>query len=296
MSCTYCLCDVHHMIAAWMGFIVLKYKPNFRYTFKLICMYLYIHYAERQTLQDLVNQYPDKVGLCIATSCTKPHNGSPESEIRESESVDCMRKCMEDDLGYLFAEVTTSDITQWELKSFLNGVKSITFPDSYRWIFFYYFGHGNKESIHLSDRDMKRIKIIEGLKSIHRRELTKIVWFECCRLVDCDQSPTLTVCEDLDNFLIINATSFNRQAFYIDHDSKQNQKSCGILTKYFTETVTKLNAPICAVMGKVNEAIFKKYKRDEVHISECEDHIIGVINFLADSTGSCKCTVFGVGV
>ena len=203
---------------------------------------------------------------------------------------------MEDDLGYLFAEITTSDITQWELKSFLNGVKNIKFPDSYRWIFFYYFGHGNKESIHLSDGDVKRIEIIEGLKNIHRRELTKIVWFECCRLVDCDQSPTLSVCEDLDNFLIINATSFNREAFYISHDSEQNRKSCGILTKYFTERVTKLNAPICAVMGEVNEAISKKYKRDEVHIPECEDHIIGVINFLADSTGSCKWTVFGVQV
>ena len=179
---------------------------------------------------------------------------------------------MEDDLGYLFAEVTTSDITQQELKSFLKDFARTTFPASYRWILFYYFGHGNEESIHLSNGDMKRVEIIISLKSMRQKELTKIVWFECCRLANSDHSPSSRVSEDI-----------------CRAPAKQNQKSCGILTKYFTEIVTKLNAPLCVVMGKVNEAIYKTYKKEEIHIPTCEDHVIGVIYLLADSTGSCKC-------
>lgn len=240
------------------------------------------------TFQDLVSQYPNKSGICIAVCCTKPLHGP---EIQESKSLDCMKKCIEDDLGYVFATPNPNSDTQ-ELRTILRSIKSTRFPESYRWILFYFFGHGNEESIRLRDGDVKRSEIIEELKGIHQDDLAKIVWFECCRLVtNVSQSQGTRGCEDTDNFLIINATAFNHRAFYIEND-------CRILTKYFTEKVTQLNAPLCVVMGEVRKAIHKDCPNYEVqipggekkiHMPNCEDHVIGSINFLAHSTGKCKC-------
>ena len=196
---------------------------------------------------------------------------------------------METDLGYPFLEVSTNT-SSFEMKTLLNVINDTQFPSSYRWLFFYYFGHGNEEHIFLSDCRFRRSLIIDELTKKHKN-LSIIIWFECCRkyasgVPSCQSERT-------ENTLIINATGAFDAAFYIPHDPSTNQKSCGIMTHFFTENVTKLNKSIDGVMAEVRNGINRAYGSEyEVRVPETKNRLINDINLLAGSTGLCKCKYY----
>ena len=116
-----------------------------------------------------------------------------------------------------------------------------------------------------------------------------MIWFECCRSKYTGKVPSQS--ENTENTLIINATGAFDAAFYISSDPSTNQKSCGIMTHFFTENVTKLNISIDGVMAKVRTDINTKYGGSEykVRVPETKNRLINDINLLAESTGLCKC-------
>ena len=79
-----------------------------------------------------------------------------------------MKTCMERDLGYPFLEVSTNT-SHFEMKTLLNVINDTQFPPSYRWLLFYYLGHGDEEHIFLSDRRFRRSLLINELTKKHKK-------------------------------------------------------------------------------------------------------------------------------
>ena len=272
-------------------------------------------------IQKQVDHNKKKKGICILCACTNAW--CAKERIEPCVAVEKMRKCFEDQLGYLVIQVGTT-ITSQHLDEVLQELSEVQLPPSYCRVFFYYFGHGTEESLCLADKDVERKHIISRLQSMclsHPVELFKIFLFDSCRTANAltthpiQESKrgrelggvggqtwlTMLQYPSSSNTLVINATDFNCKAYYIDD---AQVRGCGLVTMYFTELAPEMNASLGEVLAEVRTKVVTyiqshpgevQSNTDDVQhnthyqyapqVLVYEDHLMGHVNLLAESTG-----------
>ena len=271
-------------------------------------------------LQRRVDDNPHKHGIAIL--CV--NNGSPDSHdyIENSTAMDRMRECFETKLGYL--TIRGSNVTTSQLDELLKQIVTLNLPESISRVVFYFFGHGNADSVRL-DEYVERSYIISKLQFISPAECSKIIIFECCRVSDyvtCeavqesqdDKSPPQFSIADFKedsipvavehprrpfsnlhvvntthypttaNTLVINATEMNGKAYY------RVTNGCGLLTQCFTEMATTRNESLQELLVSVRRKIAKEHSCTQ--IVTYEDKLMGKCNLLAESQGTGKENLF----
>ena len=267
-------------------------------------------------IQEQVDRYPHKRGLCILCACTNAW--CAKECIEPSDAVERMRKCFDNELGYLVIQVG-SKITSENLDEVLQELSEVRLPCSYCRFFFYYFGHGTEESLCLADRDVERKYIIGRLQSMcpsHPVELFKIFLFDSCRTIYPLTTQAIQVSErsvagelgggggetwqnrwnypSSSNTLVINATDFSCKAYYIND---AQVRGCGLVTLYFTDLAAVMNASLSEVLTEVRKKVvtYMKSHPDDVQrytghqyvpqVLVYEDRLMGRVNLLAESIG-----------
>lgn len=281
---------------------------------------LLFHIVTRVGIQEKVDQYPHKRGICFLCACTNAWSTS--ENIEPSDAVERMRKCFEDKLGYVVIEIGTT-ITSQHLDKVLKELSEIQLPHSYHRVFFYYFGHGTEKALCLADKNVERKHIIaqlQSMRSSHPVELFKIFLFDSCRTISPLTTHSIQVCKrgtagelggggggqtwltkwkypSSSNTLVINATDFSCKAYYID-DAQVH--GCGLVTLYFTDLAPVMNASLSEVLTEVRKKVdtYIKTHPDDVQrltgdqyapqVLVYEDRLMGCVNLLAESTGNGK--------
>ena len=236
---------------------------------------------------------PEKFGiafLCVST-------GSPGSDeyIANCTALDKMKECLGTKLGYLTFDVGTN-ITTSQLDSIISQVETLKLPPSYQRVIFYFFGHGNDESVKLADGCFPRQHIISKFQLIcpPESDVFKIFIFDSCRMVsgttceavqESNEQRALTGGEawktrgqypESTNTLVINATDFDSKAYYLVRNG------CGLMTQFFTELAPTRNESFRDLLAAVRKEIAEQ---TTAQILVYEDKLMGTVNLLAESQG-----------
>ena len=236
---------------------------------------------------------PEKFGiafLCVST-------GSPGSDeyIANCTALDKMKDCLGKKLGYLTFDVGTN-ITTSQLDSIISQVETLKLPPSYQRVIFYFFGHGNDESVKLADGYFPRQHIISKFQLIcpPESDVFKIFIFDSCRMVSgttCEavqeslEQRALTGGEawktrgqypESTNTLVINATDFDSKAYYL------TTNGCGLMTQFFTELAPIRNESFRDLLAAMRKEIAEQ---TTAQILVYEDKLMGTVNLLAESQG-----------
>ena len=130
-------------------------------------------------LQDMLNHSSNKAGLCVICSCTNPKEGKL---IKDCTAPTKMAKCFGEDLGYSVINVN-SDLSTATMRRLLYDLGRLKMPhfcsENFRFVF-YFFGHGNKNEICLTDGNFPRQEIISEVQKITKSRC-KIVIMDSCR-------------------------------------------------------------------------------------------------------------------
>ena len=248
-------------------------------------------------LQELLDQSTDKQGLCIICSCTEPRHGDPIVNCTASER---MQSCFQAKLGY--STIEYSGLSTRSMNELLHGLSTLQVPPSCRRDFrflFYFFGHGTKNQICLSDGNFERSRIITELEKIDHN-ITKIILFDSCRA-----KPLVRVAPLQEsmarppppkttgpNTLVIHATDFRSKAYYSTSNEHPEMKGCGLVTHFFTTLAPVRNEPLSSVLAEVRKEVdsFVKKKTSSPasltpQVLVYDHHLADKINLLVDSTG-----------
>ena len=250
-------------------------------------------------LQALVDANQHKAGiafLCVST-------GDPRSGdfIANSTALEKMEDCLGTKLGYLTISVGTN-MTTSQFGSLVSQVTMLKLPESYNRVMFYFFGHGNDDSLQFADGAIERQHIISKFQLISptNENLFKIFIFDSCRMVNvtmCEAIQESSGCKALAgeaweaigqypesvNTLVINATTCNSKAYYRDIDG------CGLLTKFFTELAPTRNESLRDLLAVMRQKIAHETQMDTLNTTQIlvyEDRVMGIINLLAESQGT----------
>ena len=241
---------------------------------------------------------PGKFGiafLCVST-------GSPGTDeyIANCTALEKMKECLGEKLGYLTFDVGTN-ITTSQMDSIISQVETLKLPPSYQRVIFYFFGHGNDESVKLADGYYPRQHIISKFQLIcpSESDVFKIFIFDSCRMVN----GTATTCEAVQesneqraltggeawktrgqypestNTLVINATDLDSKAYYL------TTNGCGLMTQFFTELAPTRNESFRDLLVAVRKEIAEQ---TTAQILVYEDKLMGTVNLLAESQGTGK--------
>ena len=180
-------------------------------------------------VQDLVKVNSHKSG--IAFLCVTTYPGTDDF-IENCTAMMKMQDCFCEKLGYLTISVGMN-VNTFQLDSLVSQIENVSLPESYCRVLFYFFGHGNEESVKLADEYVERQYIISKLQVLSPPDsnIYTIFVFDSCRKVD---EPTCVALQessyfkalageawkskgqypDSSNTLVINATNFNCKAYY----------------------------------------------------------------------------------
>ena len=105
--------------------------------------------------------------------------------------------------------------------------KNIIFPESYKMLFTYFAGHGQKDFIGLQDGyiSINSLKELFDIDDPVVSSIPKVLFLDCCRRNPTDRSERLV--SSVENLLIINTTRLYRRAYLV------NDKGMGVGTIEF---------------------------------------------------------------
>jgi hypothetical protein len=227
-------------------------------------------------IQEKVNVNKEKSGIAFLCVCT----GNPNSPnfIENCTAMDKMHHCLNDQLGYLTIKVGMN-VTDEQFRIFITTIKSLELPSNFNRVIFYFFGHGDRVSIHLADNGQSRQEIISTFESLSTPDVFKILIFDCCRATD--ESRDGIEQQSSANTLVINATASNNEAYY-----KVNS-GCGLFTEYFTELAPKRNESIHDLLAEIRTCIARDPLASNVfQMPVSDDKLYGRCNLLAESQGT----------
>ena len=227
--------------------------------------------------------------------------------IEPSDAEIRIRECFEDKLGYLVIPVgqVGTPITSTVLDKVLQEFSDVQLPESYQRVFFYYFGHGNKDLIVLDDKKVECDYIIHKIyKSTSQQNDTSehttwndmfyIFLFDSCRTsnnLTTFETQWKSMDQSLVNTLVIKAADNSSRAYFANDPSKQVQ-GCGLVTLYLTELAPMLSMSLNDLLKNVRMKVHKYVKEhpDYAHpqVLVFEDRLMGRVNLLAESAGSGK--------
>ena len=190
------------------------------------------------------------------------------------------------------------NVNTFQLDSLVSQIENVSLPESYCRVLFYFFGHGNEESVKLADEYVERQYIISKLQVLSPPDsnIYTIFVFDSCRKVD---EPTCVALQessyfkalageawkskgqypDSSNTLVINATNFNCKAYYRVTDG------CGLMTYHLTELASTRNESLSDLLVAVRKRMAKE-TQNITQILVYEDKLMGTVNLLAESQGT----------
>ena len=187
-----------------------------------------------------------------------------------TEMAKCFKELLGYDMHYKGDNMTTAD-----LNSILDMVRQGLKP--YRRVVFYFFGHGDAESIQTADGSIKFSDIISAFEKVDAN-IQKVIMFECCRLgTDVAEYKTPK------NTVVIYATDLNNEA--------HSKKGIGYFAKHFTHYAPILNVPFSELIVKVRKAVISETGLDILHQEQLvvdTGTLTETLNLLAQSQGTGK--------
>lgn len=237
----------------------------------------------------ILNACSNKEGLAFLSGCS----GTPGTEdyIENCTAIERMKYCLETQLGYVTV-VVGENVTRSNLISLLRQVEKLSLPINFNRVFFYFFGHGTKETIQVADGCINRSEIISGFQSIcpPERDVFRIFMFDCCRVRDTTtpkyRNPWSSGGEypDSTNTLVIYATEKDFKAYY------GVTNGCGLMTYFFTELAPTMNDSIRELLAAIRVEIRSVARKNLVtQVLVYEDKLMGKCNLLAESHGEGRC-------
>ena len=243
-------------------------------------------------IQEQVRKNPNKSGIAIICVST----GYPDSKdfIANCTAMEKLRICFKEKFGYLTIQLGMN-ATSHQLNLTLDQVERLELPESYCRVVFYFFGHGNENSVKFADRFVKREYIVSKFQAICPNEdsnVYKIFFFDSCR-TETRYHEALAGGESegqypaSKNTIVINATERNCNAFYLV------EKGCGLMTHFFAELAPTRNESLYVLLVAVRKEIYDFEKsignpQDKHQMLAYNDNLMGVVNFLAESRGDGK--------
>ena len=258
-----------------------------------------MHYSFTQlytVLADVIKKDSKAIGLAVLCVST----GSPGNPdyIENCSAMERMQDCFETKLGYLTIPMGVN-ITTSQLLLLMNEVKTLTLPNRFCRIIFYFFGHGDEDSIKCADGYISRQAIITSFQSVcsSNTDIFKIFLFDCCRMVNArakgisyDESASeLQRKLVAKNTLVINAADCNCKAYY------DITKGCGLMTHFFTEFASTRNESLYDLLVMVRASVITHSSSDISQMLVYEDKLMGTCRLLAESHGSGKvCSLIAI--
>lgn len=189
-----------------------------------------------------------------------------------------MAKCFKEQLGYDML-YKGDNMTTAELNSILNIVRQGL--KSYRRVVFYYFGHGDAQSIQTADGLIRRSDIVSAFENVDAN-IQKIIIFECCRL-----GTNLQQYRTPPNTIVIDAADFNDEAHY--------KKGIGYFAKKFASFAPKRSIPLTELIVEVRNAVISETAfdlLDKQQILVDTGTLTETLNLLAQSQGTGRCILY----
>ena len=164
-------------------------------------------------------------------------------------------------------------MTSEELRLILVEIEKGAFP--HKRTLFYFFGHGDSQSIQTADGYIEYSDIVSSFEK-GAPDIPKLFIFECCRN-GTDVKPFKMPL----NTVVIYATDFNTEAYY--------KQGMGHFAKHFTRLAPKLNVPLSELICQVRKAVDHQTQAEKlVQVPVDASTLTETVNFLAQSQGTGK--------
>ena len=229
----------------------------------------------------------------IAGVCTSTLEPGREDHIAKCTAGEKMTHCLGTELGH---DVINSklNMSSQELDDLIDqmGQKQRNHPIGYNKAILYLFCHGDAHSVKLADGFVERQCIVKKFQSKFPSKVIKIIIFDCCRL---ESSPTMRPlsihdCSNEDsrypvsnNMIVIEATDYNREAFY----TKDN--GCGLFTECFTKLAPTRNVSLAELLVEVRYKVYKQaHSEGQEQCLMYKERLFDTIYLLAESCGKGK--------
>ena len=164
-------------------------------------------------ISDAMSNFPTAYGLVIAFTnkiCPSAAGILPNIQISSDRVCSAFNK-----LGYAccaFSECSKAEC----LAVFTLLSRTKKFPESYKMLFIYFTGHGQKDFIGLQDGyvSINSLKELFGKDNPVVSRIPKVLFLDCCRRNPTDRSERLV--PSVENLLIINTTRLYHDAYLVD--------------------------------------------------------------------------------
>ena len=242
----------------------------------------------------------------IAGVCTSTLEPGREDHIAKCTAGEKMTQCLGTEFGHDVINSTLNMSSQELDRLILEiGQKQRNHPIGYNKAILYLFCHGDAHSVKLADGFVERQYIVKKFQSQFPSEVIKIIIFDCCRL---ESSPTCVAIEEQNqdttnstnlgnlsihdcskedgcypvsnNMIVIEATDYNRKAFYTENNG------CGLFTECFTKLAPTLNVSLAELLVEVRNKVYKQaHSEGEEQCLMYKERLFDTIYLLAESCG-----------